>query len=36
MTMIFYYKKRMRCITGDMLGAMTEVIESLLFLFVSI
>lgn len=34
--MIFYYKKRMGCITGDMLGAMTEVIESLLFLLVSI
>ena len=33
---IFYYKKRIGCITGDMLGAMTEVIESLLFLFVSI
>jgi adenosylcobinamide-GDP ribazoletransferase len=33
---IFYYKKRMGCITGDMLGAMTEVIESLLFLLVSI
>jgi adenosylcobinamide-GDP ribazoletransferase len=33
---LFYYKKRMGCITGDMLGAMTEVIESLLFLFVSI
>jgi adenosylcobinamide-GDP ribazoletransferase len=36
MTIIFYYKKRMGCITGDMLGAMTEVIEALLFLFVSI
>ena len=36
MTIIFYYKKRMGCITGDMLGAMTEIIESLLFLFVSI
>jgi len=35
-TIIFYYKKRMGCITGDMLGAMTEVTESLLFLFVSI
>ena len=35
-TIIFYYKKRMGCITGDMLGAMTEIIESLLFLFVSI
>jgi adenosylcobinamide-GDP ribazoletransferase len=36
MTIIFYYKKRMGCVTGDMLGAMTEVTESLLFLFVSI
>ena len=35
-TIIFYYKKRIGCITGDMLGAMTEVSESLLFLFVSI
>ncbi len=34
-TIIFYYKKRMGCITGDMLGAMTEVTESLLFLLVS-
>jgi adenosylcobinamide-GDP ribazoletransferase len=33
---ILYYKKRMGCITGDMLGAMTEVTESLLFLLVSI
>jgi adenosylcobinamide-GDP ribazoletransferase len=33
---ILYYKKRMGCITGDMLGAMTEVVESLLFLLVSI
>ena len=35
-SIIFYYKKRMGCITGDMLGAMTEITESLLFLFVSI
>jgi len=35
-TIIFYYKKHMGCITGDMLGAMTEVTESLLFLLVSI
>lgn len=27
-----YYKKKMGCITGDMLGAMTEIIEALLFL----
>ena len=33
---ILYYKKRIGCITGDMLGAMTEVTESLLFLFLSI
>ena len=36
MTIIIYYKKRMGCITGDMLGAMTEITESLLFLLVSI
>ena len=30
-----FYKKRVNCITGDMLGAMTEVTESLLFLFVA-
>lgn len=35
-TILYYYKKRMGCITGDMLGAMTEVTESLLFLLVSI
>jgi adenosylcobinamide-GDP ribazoletransferase len=35
-TIIFYYKKRMGCITGDMLGAMTEITESILFLLVSI
>jgi adenosylcobinamide-GDP ribazoletransferase len=33
---IFYYKKRLGCITGDMLGAMTEVTEALFFLLVSI
>jgi adenosylcobinamide-GDP ribazoletransferase len=33
---LMYYKKRMGCITGDMLGAMTEVTESILFLLVSI
>lgn len=33
---IFYYKKRMGCITGDMLGAMTEIAESVLFLLISI
>jgi adenosylcobinamide-GDP ribazoletransferase len=33
---ILFYKKRMGCITGDMLGAMTEITESMLFLLVSI
>ncbi len=33
---LMYYKKRMGCITGDMLGAMTEITESILFLAVSI
>lgn len=32
---LYYYKRRMGCITGDMLGAMTEITESLLFLLVS-
>ena len=27
-----FYKKKMNCITGDMLGAMTEITEALLFL----
>ncbi len=31
-----YYKRRLGCITGDMLGAMTETVESLLFLLLSI
>lgn len=34
--LMFFYHKRMDCITGDMLGATTEVIESLLFLTMSI
>jgi len=29
---LFFYKKRLNCITGDMLGAMCEVSESFLFL----
>ena len=29
---LIFYKKKMGCITGDMLGAMTEVTESVLFL----
>ncbi|MBU0699161.1 MAG: adenosylcobinamide-GDP ribazoletransferase, partial [Proteobacteria bacterium] len=33
---LFYYKKRMGCITGDMLGAMAEITEAMLFLLVSI
>ncbi|MBU4344950.1 MAG: adenosylcobinamide-GDP ribazoletransferase [Desulfobacteraceae bacterium] len=31
---LLYYKKRIGCITGDMLGAMTEVLESTLFLMI--
>ena len=34
--LVAYYKKRMGCITGDMLGAMTEVNEAGLFLLASI
>jgi adenosylcobinamide-GDP ribazoletransferase len=33
---IGYYKKRLGCVTGDMLGAITEVTEAGLFLIVSI
>jgi adenosylcobinamide-GDP ribazoletransferase len=33
---LLYYHKRMGCITGDMLGAMTELLESMLFLLVSV
>jgi len=33
---LYYYRRRMGCITGDMLGAMIEVSESLLFLAASI
>lgn len=29
---LYYYRRRMGCITGDMLGAMTEATEALLFL----
>jgi len=35
-TILFYYNKRIGCVTGDMLGTMTEVTESMLFLLVSI
>ena len=34
--LIWYYKRRVGCITGDMLGAMAEILESGLFLLVSI
>jgi adenosylcobinamide-GDP ribazoletransferase len=34
-TILYYYKKRIDCITGDMLGAMIEVLEAGLFLIVS-
>jgi len=33
--LIWYYKRRVGCITGDMLGAMSEILESGLFLLVS-
>lgn len=33
---LWYYNRRMGCITGDMLGAMTEMTESALFLLMSI
>lgn len=33
---LWYYKRRMGCITGDMQGAMTEITESALFLLISI
>ena len=29
---LYYYKKKLGCITGDMLGAMSEIIEAALFL----
>lgn len=32
---LWYYNRRMGCITGDMLGAMTEITESALFLLIS-
>ena len=34
--LIRYYKRRVGCITGDMLGAMAEILESGLFLLASI
>ena len=33
---LVYYKRKMNCITGDMLGAMTEITESGLFLAASV
>jgi len=33
--LIRYYQKRLGCVTGDMLGAMTEILEAGLFLLVS-
>jgi len=33
---LLYYKKKISCITGDMLGAMTEVTEAVLFLVLSL
>ena len=35
-TILFYYQKRMGCITGDMLGAMIEITEAGLFMLASI
>jgi adenosylcobinamide-GDP ribazoletransferase len=35
-SILLYYKKRIGCITGDMMGAMTETLEAVLFLMVSI
>jgi adenosylcobinamide-GDP ribazoletransferase len=34
-TILGYYRNRMGCITGDMLGAMTEVMEAALFLVIA-
>ena len=31
-TILWFYRKKMNCITGDMLGAMTEILEAWLFL----
>ena len=33
--LIWYYTRRLGCVTGDMLGAMAEILESGLFLLVS-
>jgi adenosylcobinamide-GDP ribazoletransferase len=34
--LLYYYTKRIGCVTGDMLGAITEITESGLFLLVSV
>ena len=34
--LIWYFKRRVGCVTGDMLGAMAEVLEACLFLAVSV
>jgi adenosylcobinamide-GDP ribazoletransferase len=34
--LIWYYKRRVGCITGDLLGAMAEILEAGLFLLVSV
>ena len=34
--LIWYFKRRIGCVTGDMLGAMAEILESGLFLLISI
>ena len=36
LSILYYYKRRIGVITGDMLGAMAEITESLLFLLVAI
>jgi adenosylcobinamide-GDP ribazoletransferase len=33
---LLFYKKRMGCITGDMLGALVEITEAGLFLIISL
>lgn len=35
LVILYYYKQRIGCITGDMLGAMVEITESFLFLLVA-
>jgi adenosylcobinamide-GDP ribazoletransferase len=34
--LVWYFKRRIGCVTGDMLGAMAEILESGLFLLISI